>query len=41
MSFNSGTLVNFTGSVAKMAANKIGNAAFLAPEIVTVPLRRD
>ena len=36
-----GTFVSLTGSVAKIAAKRIGSAAFFAPEIFTVPLKRD
>lgn len=37
ISFSLGTLVNSTGSSARIAANRIGSAAFFAPEIVTSP----
>ena len=37
-SFNTGTLVKVTGSVVRIAAKRIGSAAFLAPEILTEPL---
>ena len=37
-SFNTGTLVKVTGSVARIAAKRIGSAAFLAPEILIEPL---
>ncbi|VEB89741.1 Uncharacterised protein [Citrobacter koseri] len=37
MSFSFGTFWISTGSSASSAAKRIGNAAFLAPEIVTSP----
>lgn len=39
MSFNTGTLLSAEGCSARMVANKIGSAAFLAPEITTSPFK--